>query len=109
MKNSIFPLDSLDKSPSNSSDVPLLGTPLTTKLTDKQKEILLLVACGLNLVQIGKILFIAPTTVQTHMKQVRGKLGATNKIQALSVALIEGIVTIEEIKVTMQKIKGEGG
>jgi len=43
---------------------------------------------------IGKILGITPRTVTFHLERVIKKLGASNKNQAISLALVQGVVQL---------------
>ena len=52
-------------------------------LTKRETAILELIEEGLTYQQIAERLFIANSTVQTHMKNLYGKLNARNKTQAL--------------------------
>ena len=47
-------------------------------LTKREKEVLKLIAKGLSSVEIGKTLFIAPTTVDTHRRNISEKLDIDN-------------------------------
>jgi DNA-binding NarL/FixJ family response regulator len=55
-----------------------------TTLTDRELEILGLVADGLSVKQVGKRLALSPRTVETHLSKLYRKLGARNRVQALS-------------------------
>jgi len=50
----------------------------TVKLTNREKEVLHLIADGRTARQIGKVLFIAPTTVETHRRNLKDKTGCTS-------------------------------
>jgi DNA-binding NarL/FixJ family response regulator len=51
-------------------------------LTDKEWEVLKLLATGLTNKQIGRRLFIAVTTVKSHVSSILDKLGVDNRVQA---------------------------
>lgn len=44
-------------------------------LTKREKEVLALISKGMTSIQIGKLLFIAPSTVDTHRRNLIDKLG----------------------------------
>jgi DNA-binding NarL/FixJ family response regulator len=66
---------------------------LAVKLTEREHEVLAAMAEGLNNGAIAKHLHISEETVKTHVKAVLRKLGATDRTQAVSLALRAGIVS----------------
>lgn len=54
-------------------------------LTQREKEVLALVAAGLTNAEIGARLFIGEETVKTHLKRLMRKLGVANRSQAAAV------------------------
>lgn len=61
-------------------------------LTDREREILQLVARGLNNEEIGQELFISPATVKTHLARIMGKTGAHDRAQLVVFAYESGLV-----------------
>jgi DNA-binding NarL/FixJ family response regulator len=53
-------------------------------LTERESEVLALVAVGATNAQIGARLLVAESTVKTHVKHILQKLGVTNRAQAVS-------------------------
>lgn len=72
------------------------ATPLEP-LTEREIEVLQLIARGLTNEQIGEKLFISEATVRTHVSHILGKLNLANRTQAALWALRKGIVTLNEI------------
>jgi NarL family two-component system response regulator LiaR len=64
-------------------------------LTEREGEILTLVAQGLSNQQIAEKLFISERTVRTHMTNILSKLHLVNRTQATLYALREGLVDLE--------------
>ncbi|WP_417755154.1 response regulator [Senegalimassilia anaerobia] len=62
------------------------------QLTDREREILALVARGLNNDQIGERLFISPATVKTHLARIMAKLDAHDRAQLVVRAYESGLV-----------------
>jgi DNA-binding NarL/FixJ family response regulator len=63
-------------------------------LTDREVEVLQLLADGMTLHQVARRLEISPRTVETHVRKSYRKLGAHNRVQALREAASLGVVTI---------------
>jgi LuxR family transcriptional regulator, maltose regulon positive regulatory protein len=53
-------------------------------LSGREREVLALIARGLSNKEIGRSLSIEPETVKWHVKNLLGKLGAANRIQAVN-------------------------
>ncbi len=64
----------------------------TVHLTEREKEIIQLVAEGLSSAEIGDKLFIAELTAQTHRKNILRKLELSNTAQLVSFARTSGII-----------------
>ncbi|MEU1932791.1 response regulator [Streptomyces coeruleorubidus] len=70
--------------------------PLTDKrldiLTDREREVLSLVARGLNNTEIAEKLFLGETTVKTHVARILTKLHIRDRIEAVVLAYESGLV-----------------
>jgi DNA-binding NarL/FixJ family response regulator len=62
-------------------------------LTDREREVLALVATGLSNDEIAEELFISPATSRTHVSRIMMKLGARDRAQLVVVAYQSGLVT----------------
>ncbi len=60
-------------------------------LTDREREVLRLIAQGRDNVDIGQELFISATTVKHHVSSILHKLGIENRVQAAVYAARHGI------------------
>lgn len=65
-------------------------------LTDREIEVMQQAARGLTNKQIGSVLFISDRTVQGHLKNVYQKLGVSTRTEAVSTALMHGLITLDE-------------
>ena len=69
--------------------------PAIGVLTDREEEVLRLVAKGLTNRQVGVRLFISAKTVSVHMSNVLGKLAVSGRAQAVAVAHQRGLLEVE--------------
>lgn len=63
------------------------------RLTGREVEVLQLVAEGLTNAAIAERLVVSLHTVRNHVARISRKLGAHSKLEALSIALRQGLVT----------------
>ena len=63
-----------------------------TKLTQRERDVLRLLADGLTNEEIGKRLFISPETVRTHVRKAMDKLNADTRTQAVATALRQSLI-----------------
>jgi two-component system NarL family response regulator len=61
------------------------------ELTDREREVLRLVADGATNREIGSKLFISENTVSFHMKNILAKLHLKNRAQAAAFAIRAGL------------------
>lgn len=67
---------------------------LLSQLTDREREILTLLSEGLRNDEIAAKLFISPQTVQTHVRNLLGKLGVHSKLEAVAFAVRNGAIIV---------------
>lgn len=65
-------------------------------LTDREIEVLRHAAQGLTNKRIGEILFISDRTVQGHLQKIYRKLNVTTRTEAVTTALGQGYITLDE-------------
>jgi DNA-binding NarL/FixJ family response regulator len=77
----------------DSEDEPAKHAP-APKLTDREMEVLRLVARGLNNRDIAKELFISENTVKNHVRNILEKLQIHSRMEAVMIAVREKLIEI---------------
>jgi DNA-binding NarL/FixJ family response regulator len=63
-----------------------------TPLTNREAEVLGLLAEGLSQEGIAEVLFISPKTVSTHIQRILPKLGVHSRTEAVARAYQDGLI-----------------
>ena len=71
---------------------PTAAPPSLAVLTDREREIVAMVATGASNDQIGEQLAVSPLTVKTHVSRALIKLGARDRAQLVVLAYESGLV-----------------
>lgn len=75
-----------------STTVPAATSPAESPLTDREFEVLHLLAEGLSNAEIADRLFVEPTTVKYHLAGLLQKTGARDRLQAVLWGIRAGLV-----------------
>jgi DNA-binding NarL/FixJ family response regulator len=70
------------------------GSSTTAELTDREVEILQLVAEGGSAAEVASQLYISRKTVSSHMQRIFTKLGVHSRAQAVAVAYAAGLISV---------------
>lgn len=74
---------------------PQSSATLDEPLSERETEVLDLMAKGLSNKEIGRTLWIGETTVKTHVSHILRKLGQNDRTQAVLAAVKAGLVRLE--------------
>jgi PAS domain S-box-containing protein len=64
-------------------------------LTDREREVLNLVAMGMGSTWIASVLRVSTSTVETHVRHCLGKLGARNRAHAIALGFRRGEIRLD--------------
>ncbi|MDP1547605.1 MAG: kelch repeat-containing protein [Anaerolineales bacterium] len=70
---------------------------VTTELTEREREILRLIASGTSNKDIASQLFISVNTVKVHLRNIFAKIGVTSRTEAALYAIREGLTQSSDL------------
>ncbi|MEU5665595.1 response regulator transcription factor [Streptomyces longwoodensis] len=73
-------------------DTPMSALGGPDGLSERERQVLTLVARGCNNTEIAEALGLSPLTAKTHVSRIMGKLGARDRTQLVIVAYESGLV-----------------
>ena len=83
-----------------------MSLPDINELSEREQDILRLVATGAGNKQIAAQLFISTNTVKVHLRNIFAKIGATSRTEAAMTAIRLGLV---QSTAPLQSVCMEGG
>jgi DNA-binding NarL/FixJ family response regulator len=72
---------------------PAVSDKILARLTEREREVMTLVAAGLSNDEIAAQLFLSPLTSKTHVSRILTKLNARDRAQLVVMAYESGLVT----------------
>jgi DNA-binding NarL/FixJ family response regulator len=67
-------------------------TPSGPQLTQRESEVLSLLARGFSVSSIARSIFVSDSTAKTHISKIYEKLGASNRADAIMKAVRSGLL-----------------
>ena len=80
----------LDNSPGTTINPPVACTEMISQLTAREAEVMTLTVRGLTNRDIAQMLGVKEITVKVHLRNIYRKIGASNRAQAISLAMASG-------------------
>ena len=71
---------------------PLAAEPQLKPLSEREKEILQLIAKGVSNSEAARLLTVSKATIRTHLEHIYRKLEVTNRVEAVTEGLRKGII-----------------
>jgi LuxR family maltose regulon positive regulatory protein len=84
--------------PQDWSNAPEPGTALIEKLSDREQEVLTLIAGGLSNQEIAQKLVVTVSTIKTHLNNIYAKLNVHTRLQAVTKAYDLGLLRRNELE-----------
>ena len=80
----------LDNGPSSTVNPPVASAEMISQLTAREAEVMTLTVRGLTNRDIAQMLGVKEITVKVHLRNIYRKIGASNRAQAISLAMASG-------------------
>lgn len=76
---------------------PAAATPTNFHMSEREQELLKLLACGLSNAEIAQQLYLSEGTVRNYTSELFKKLGVSDRTQAVVAALRYGLVNLNDL------------
>lgn len=73
-----------------------ISNTVLDRLTEREREVLILIAQGLSNSEIAQAVYVAETTIKTHVRRILMKLELRDRVHAVVYAFQSGLVTPED-------------
>jgi DNA-binding NarL/FixJ family response regulator len=80
--------------PGEAPPPPPAGEPELKPLSDREKEILQLIAKGVSNSEAAKLLTLSKATIRTHLEHIYRKLEVTNRVEAVTEGIRKGLISV---------------
>lgn len=86
-------------------DITLGETPSTIPLSGRERDVLQLIARGLQKAEIADALSISKNTVDTYFRRIYSKLEVSDRAAAVTIGLSQGLIATEETVITEDMLR----
>ncbi|MET0405186.1 MAG: response regulator transcription factor [Cystobacter sp.] len=83
-----------DAAPTRRTGRQLDGEPPLKPLSDREREILQLIAKGVSNNEAAQVLSLSKATIRTHLEHIYRKLEVTNRTEAVTEGIRKGIISV---------------
>ncbi|QSQ15862.1 response regulator [Myxococcus landrumensis] len=80
--------------PAASTENPTTEEPLLKPLSDREREILQLIAKGVSNSEAARLLNLSKATIRTHLEHIYRKLEVTNRVEAVTEGIRKGLISV---------------
>ncbi len=80
------------------AEIEAVGSPVADGLSDREKEVIAMVARGYSNKEIADKMFIAVNTVMTHRRNISRKLEIHSPAGLTIYAIVNGLINLDEVK-----------
>ncbi|AEI67591.1 LuxR family DNA-binding response regulator [Corallococcus macrosporus] len=77
-----------------SAPIDELQEPLLKPLSDREREILQLIAKGVSNSEAARLLDLSKATIRTHLEHIYRKLEVTNRVEAVTEGIRKGLISV---------------
>jgi DNA-binding NarL/FixJ family response regulator len=70
------------------------GVPEVKPLSEREKELLQLVAQGVSNSEAARMLGVSKATIRTHLEHIYRKLEVTNRVEAVTEGIRKGLISV---------------
>ncbi|RKH68375.1 response regulator [Corallococcus aberystwythensis] len=91
------PTEPLPVTPSAAESSPVDASahePLLKPLSDREREILQLIAKGVSNSEAARLLSLSKATIRTHLEHIYRKLEVTNRVEAVTEGIRKGLISV---------------
>lgn len=71
-----------------------VGEPVLKPLSEREKEILQLIAKGVSNSEAARLLSLSKATIRTHLEHIYRKLEVTNRVEAVTEGIRKGLISV---------------
>lgn len=76
------------------AESPSTEEPLLKPLSDREREILQLIAKGVSNSEAARLLNLSKATIRTHLEHIYRKLEVTNRVEAVTEGIRKGLISV---------------